>query len=131
MIKNLYLCLLIVILRVRDCCECFVFKYCHNAHIPCTFADFFEKIDRCTNKKLEDSSNMVKSGYAAMIKLENELFNKFRYFFSQIFQNFKREKATRSPFLFQKLQKTKVVSRALARRGTCNMEPMNPTWDKC
>ena len=28
---------------------------------------------RCTNKKLEDSSNMVNPGYAAMIKLENEL----------------------------------------------------------
>ena len=58
---------------VRDSCECFGFKYFHNAHVPCMFAELLEKIDGCTNKKLEDSTNMVKSGYTAMIKLENEL----------------------------------------------------------
>ena len=60
-------------LRVRDCCECFIFKYWHTAHVACTFAELLEKIGRRTNKKLEDSSNMVRSKYAAMIKLENEL----------------------------------------------------------
>ena len=60
-----------------------------RTHIASTFAELLENIDRRTNKRLEDSSNMVKSGYAAMIKLENKLFNKFPYFFSQIFQNFK------------------------------------------
>ena len=48
-------------------------KYCHTAHVAYTFADLLEKIDRRTNKKLENSSKMVNSGYAAMIKLENEL----------------------------------------------------------
>ena len=52
---------------------CFIFKHCHTAHVACTFAELLEKIDRCTNKMLEDSYDMVKSGYAAMIKLENEL----------------------------------------------------------
>ena len=50
-----------------------MFKHCHTAHAACTFAELLEKIDRRTNKKLEDSYNMVKSGYAAMIKLENDL----------------------------------------------------------
>ena len=59
--------------RVRDCCECFVFKYCHTAHVACTFAELLEKNARRTNKKLEDSSKMVKSGYAAMIKMKNGL----------------------------------------------------------
>ena len=58
---------------VRDSSECFVFKYCHTAHVACTFAQLLENIDRRTNKKLEDSSNMVESGYATMIKLEYEL----------------------------------------------------------
>ncbi|XP_074607595.1 elongation factor 1-alpha [Acropora palmata] len=43
---------------------------CHTAHIACKFAELLEKIDRRTNKKLEDSPKMVKSGDAAMIKLE-------------------------------------------------------------
>ena len=61
-------------LRVRDCCKCFVFKYCYtNTHFASTFAELLEKIDCRTNKKLEDSSNMVESGYAAMIELVNEL----------------------------------------------------------
>ena len=58
---------------VTDSYECFVFKYRHTAHVPCTFAELLENIDRRTNKKLEDSSNMIKCGYATMIKLENEL----------------------------------------------------------
>jgi len=45
------------------------------------FAELLEKIDGCTNKKLEGSSNMVKSGYAAMIKLENELSKQGRCLF--------------------------------------------------
>ena len=44
-------------------------------HVACTFAELLEKIDRRANKKLADSSNMVKSGYATMIKLSNELSN--------------------------------------------------------
>ena len=44
-----------------------------RTHFVSTFAELLEKIDRPTKKKLEDSSNMVNSGYAAMIKLENEL----------------------------------------------------------
>ena len=68
-------------LRVRDCCECFIFKYWHTAHVACTFAELLEKIDRPTNKKLEDSSNMVKSGYAAMIKMKNGLSKKRQCFF--------------------------------------------------
>ena len=60
-------------LQLRDCCECLVFKYCQTAHVACTVAELLEKIDRRTNKKLEDSSNMVNSGYDAMIKQKNEL----------------------------------------------------------
>ena len=60
-------------LRVSDSCWCFVFKYCHTAHFASTFAELLEKIDRCTNKGLEGTSNMVKSGDAAMIKLKNKL----------------------------------------------------------
>ena len=62
--------------RVSDCCWCCVFKYCHTAHFASTFAERLEKSDRRTNKNLEDSSKMVKSGYAAMIKLKNELAEK-------------------------------------------------------
>ena len=49
-------------LGVRGCCESFVFKYCQTAHVACTFAELLQKIDRCKNKELKDSSNMVKSG---------------------------------------------------------------------
>ena len=37
-------------LRVRDCSESFVFKYCHTAHVACTFAELLEKNARRTNK---------------------------------------------------------------------------------
>ena len=81
---------------VRDSCECFVFKYCHTAHVACTFAELLENIDRRTNKKLEGSSNMVKSGYGAMIKLENELskqgqclFDRSNYVLFKIFTSVK------------------------------------------
>ena len=101
-------CLLVSVrgfLGGSDCCKCFVFKYCQTAHVACTFAELLEKINSRTNKKLEDGSNMVKSGYGAMIKLENELskqgqcwfdwsnyvlFNIFSYFVSQIYQNLTR-----------------------------------------
>ncbi|XP_015755080.1 PREDICTED: elongation factor 1-alpha isoform X2 [Acropora digitifera] len=43
---------------------------CHTAHIACKFAELLEKLDRRTNKKVEDFPKMVKSGDAAMIKLE-------------------------------------------------------------
>ena len=56
-------------LRFRDCCESFVFKSCQTVHVACTFAELLEKIDHRTNRELKDSSNQVKSGYAAMIKL--------------------------------------------------------------
>ena len=60
-------------LRVRDCSESFVFKYCHTAHVACTFAELWRRLITVRKKELKDSSNHVKSGYAAMIKLESEL----------------------------------------------------------
>ena len=45
---------------------------CHTANIACKFAERLEKIDCRTNKKLEVSPKMVKSGHAARIKLQNE-----------------------------------------------------------
>ncbi|KAJ7383681.1 Elongation factor 1-alpha 1 [Desmophyllum pertusum] len=43
---------------------------CHTAHIACKFAELQQKIDRRSGKVLEESPKMVKSGDAAMIKLE-------------------------------------------------------------
>ena len=46
-LKSWITCLLVsahCYLRVRDCCERLVFKYCHNAHVPCKFAERLEKI---------------------------------------------------------------------------------------
>jgi len=42
---------------------------CHTAHIACKFAELVEKIDRRTNKKLEDNPKFVKSGDSAVVKL--------------------------------------------------------------
>ncbi|KAJ3169065.1 translation elongation factor EF-1 alpha [Irineochytrium annulatum] len=42
---------------------------CHTAHIACKFAELLEKIDRRTNKKLEDAPKFVKSGDVAIVKL--------------------------------------------------------------
>ena len=42
---------------------------CHTAHIACKFSELIEKIDRRSNKKLEDFPKSVKSGDAAIIKL--------------------------------------------------------------
>ena len=42
---------------------------CHTAHIACKFAELVEKIDRRTNKAIEENPKSVKSGDAAMIKL--------------------------------------------------------------
>jgi elongation factor 1-alpha len=42
---------------------------CHTAHIACKFAELLEKIDRRTNKKLEDNPKFVKSGDVAIVKM--------------------------------------------------------------
>ena len=42
---------------------------CHTAHIACKFAELEEKIDRRTNKKVEDNPKMIKSGDAAIVNL--------------------------------------------------------------
>jgi len=42
---------------------------CHTAHIACKFAELVEKIDRRTNKKLEDNPKFVKYGDSAVVKL--------------------------------------------------------------
>nr|WIW78608.1 elongation factor 1-alpha [Tristoma integrum] len=42
---------------------------CATSHIACKFAEFTEKIDRRSGKKLEDNPKQLKSGDAAMIKL--------------------------------------------------------------
>jgi len=42
---------------------------CHTAHIACKFAELKEKIDRRSNKKLEDKPQFVKSGDSAIATL--------------------------------------------------------------
>jgi elongation factor 1-alpha len=42
---------------------------CHTSHIACKFAELIEKIDRRTNKKLEDNPKFVKSGDSAIVKM--------------------------------------------------------------
>ena len=42
---------------------------CHTAHVACKFEELQEKIDRRTNKKLEDNPKSVKSGDSAVVKL--------------------------------------------------------------
>ena len=67
------LCLPFVIYLLETLVSVLFLNIATRTHFPCTFAELLEKIDRRTNKKLEYVSNMVKSSYAAMIKLENEL----------------------------------------------------------
>jgi len=42
---------------------------CHTAHIACKFVELKEKIDRRSNKKLEDNPQFVKSGDSAICEL--------------------------------------------------------------
>jgi len=42
---------------------------CHTAHISCKFMELVEKIDRRTNKKMEDSPKSIKSGDSAIVKM--------------------------------------------------------------
>jgi elongation factor 1-alpha len=43
---------------------------CHTAHIACKFAELLQKVDRRSGKALEEAPKNVKSGDAAMVKLE-------------------------------------------------------------
>jgi len=43
---------------------------CHTSHIACKFAELLEKIDKRSGKAIETNPKMVKSGDAAIIKLE-------------------------------------------------------------
>ena len=67
------LCLFFVIYLLETLVSVLFSNIATRTHIASAFAELLEKIDPRTNKRLEDSSNMVKSGYAAMIKLKNEL----------------------------------------------------------
>lgn len=40
---------------------------CHTAHIACKFTELKEKIDRRTNKKVEDNPKSIKSGDSAIV----------------------------------------------------------------
>jgi len=42
---------------------------CHTSHIACKFMELLAKIDRRTNKTVEDSPKFVKTGEAAMVQL--------------------------------------------------------------
>jgi len=42
---------------------------CHTAHISCRFAELLKKIDRRTNKEMEDMPKSVKSGESAIVKM--------------------------------------------------------------
>jgi len=43
---------------------------CHTAHIACKFAEILTKVDRRSGKELEAAPKNIKSGDAAMVKLE-------------------------------------------------------------
>jgi elongation factor 1-alpha len=43
---------------------------CHTAHIACKFADIQQKIDRRTGKATEEAPKAIKTGDAAMVRLE-------------------------------------------------------------
>jgi len=43
---------------------------CHTAHIACKFAQLIEKIDRRTGKSIENEPKFIKSGDAAIVKME-------------------------------------------------------------
>ena len=47
--------------------------------MACKFAELLGKIERRTNKKLKDNSNMVKYGDAAIIKLKHEFSKQGQY----------------------------------------------------
>lgn len=42
---------------------------CHTAHIACKFSELLDKIDRRTNKSVEENPKCVKSGDSAIVKL--------------------------------------------------------------
>jgi len=42
---------------------------CHTAHIACKFQELLEKIDRRTNKKMEDSPKFIKTNESAVVRL--------------------------------------------------------------
>jgi hypothetical protein len=42
---------------------------CHTAHIACKFAELLEKIDRRTNKSIENNPKFIKSGDSCIVKL--------------------------------------------------------------
>lgn len=42
---------------------------CHTAHIACRFAELKEKVDRRSNKTIEENPKSIKSGDAAIVKL--------------------------------------------------------------
>merc|ERR1712112_577191 len=43
---------------------------CHTAHIACKFSEILEKVDRRTGKSTEDAPKFIKSGDAAIVRLE-------------------------------------------------------------
>jgi len=43
---------------------------CHTAHIACRFADLQQKIDRRTGKAVEETPKSIKTGDAAIVRLE-------------------------------------------------------------
>jgi len=43
---------------------------CHTSHIACKFAELLEKIDKRSGKAIETNPKNVKSGDAAIVKLE-------------------------------------------------------------
>jgi elongation factor 1-alpha len=43
---------------------------CHTAHIACKFAELLEKIDRRTGKSVEQNPKFIKSGDAAIVKMQ-------------------------------------------------------------
>jgi elongation factor 1-alpha len=43
---------------------------CHTAHIACKFAELIEKIDRRTGKSVEQCPKFIKSGDAAIVKMQ-------------------------------------------------------------
>lgn len=42
---------------------------CHTAHIACKFEKLLQKIDRRSNKVLEEEPQAIKSGECAMVKI--------------------------------------------------------------
>lgn len=61
---------------------------CYTVYIVCKFVELLEKIDRRTNKKIEDNFKCVKFGDVAIVKME--LFKLFCVEFFVIFLFFGR-----------------------------------------